>query len=107
MPAFADHELVVVRDLRTDVAESLCGRPKRSQDIELRNDCRGLADTAGLFRDAVADFLEKNLFDLENLLLRRENLFFILLQFWSRKTLGADQGLLPVVVLRDQMHIGL
>src|SRR5215467_9498232 len=78
---------------------------QRAKYIDLsQSQCR-LANTLGFGRDRGAQFGEEPALDFGNLLLRIENLGLILFQLWSCKPLCADECLLALVVLRNQMQI--
>ena len=94
-----------VDNLRPRVAESLGGGREARKHIEFGNDGGGLPNAARLFGDPVANLLKELLLDLEHLFFGSQDLLFVFLQFRCDESFGADQRLLAIVVLRNQVKI--
>src|SRR5262249_50826984 len=108
MPALNDFDLCEVRDKLWPAIvpqrRDMCQGPK---DIHLRQRERGVPNALCLGRNRSAQFGKQTALDVDDLLLRIENLSLVFLELRSREALSPNQGLLAVIILRDKMQIRL
>ncbi len=107
MPALNHLDVGRLVELRPAIVAQSRNVSQRRQNIDLRQGQRRLPDAPGLSGNCGAQFGKQPPLDLDNLLLRVENLRFVFLQLWRGKTLGVDQRLLAFVICRNQMQVRL
>src|SRR5581483_1063499 len=85
-----------------------CGHvSKRGQDIDLSQRQRGLPNASSLAGNVRTQLGEEPALNLDNFLLRVEDLRFVLLKFRSCEALSVYQCLLAFIVWRNQVKIWL
>src|SRR5438046_103108 len=108
MTSLPDDQLIIINsNLRTGVTVLRSNSGEIRQNIQFGDDRGRVTDSGGFGGNATTDFLEQAFFDLENAFLRRENLFFVFLELRCCVSLRANERLLPVVIGRNQVPVGI
>ena len=106
MAAGNDEEFAGGGKFRPSVAAVGGELRKRSEDVELRDGSRRLAQARGLGSDAGAQIDEKLALDFEDALVGGEDFALVFFQFGRGEALGVDEGLLTFVIGGREMQVG-